>query len=184
MYHEKGRVKKSRTMLRYLLFAKTVKQPQQLLQLPTSCDGSTTSSGYIPSNAGSLSYDPVMPAPSGSCLPYSPFMHPQHQPHPHPMSMQFSTGIGDIRFQSPSQWSAPYWPPHHTSYPSYSETEFRLCFYTGNVSVCNGCRNKFDKTHTIFVCNMKSGACTCHLQRICRIQDLEMLIIMQTQQAS
>ena len=103
-----------------------------------------TTSGYMYSNASSVPCDSVMQGPSGSYLPYSPVMYPHHQPHPHPMSMQFSTGIGDIRVQSPTQWSAPYWPSHHT-YPSYSETEFRPCFCTGNISVCNGCRNKFDK---------------------------------------
>ena len=101
--------------------------------------------------------------------------------------MQFSTGIGDIWVQSPSQCLAPYWPPHHTCSYSHSETEFHLCFRTGNISVCDGCRinlTKRENHHTISVCNMKSGECTRHLQRICLSQDLEMLIIMQIQHAS
>jgi hypothetical protein len=108
----------------------------------TSYDNSTTTTcGYM---ASSLPYDPAIPGPSRRYLPCIPAGYPQYQPHPHPMSMQFNTGIGDIRVQSPTPWSAPYWPPHHT-YPSYTETECRLGFRTGNISVCNGCRNKFDK---------------------------------------
>ncbi len=79
-------------------------------------NSSTITCGYM---ASSLPYDPAIPGPSTSYLPYIPAGYPQHQPHPHPTSMQFNTGIGDIRVQSPTPLSAPYWPPYHT-YPSYT----------------------------------------------------------------
>ena len=84
-----------------------------------------------------------MPGPSGTCPTYQcgPQLYP---PLPYPMSMQFNTGLGDIGVQSSIQWSAPYWPYPYINASTF-ETEFRLCFRTGNISVCNRCRNKFDK---------------------------------------
>ena len=60
-------------------------------------------------------------------------------------SMQWNTNRGDIHVQSPTQWNAPYY-----AYPAFTSRQtspeiFRLCFRSGNISVCNGCRNKFDK---------------------------------------
>ena len=39
---------------------------------------------------------------------------------------------------SPATASASLWSPASTN-------EFKLCFRTGNISTCNGCRNKFSK---------------------------------------
>lgn len=60
--------------------------------------------------------------------------------------INFRTTTGNIHVRaSPMQVSMPY----HFASPSTSSvsdaSEFRLCFRTGNISVCNGCRNKFDK---------------------------------------
>ena len=81
----------------------------------------------------------VMPGPCPTYQ-YAPQLYP---PLPHPMSMQFNTGLGDISVQSPTQWSALNLPSY--THTATSETEFRLCLRRGNISVCNGCRNKFDK---------------------------------------
>ena len=60
-------------------------------------------------------------------------------------SMQWNTNRGDIHVQSPTQWNAPcYMYPAFPSQQTSPEI-FRLCFRSGNISVCNGCRNKFDK---------------------------------------
>ena len=60
---------------------------------------------------------------------------------------------------------------------STSETEFRLCVRTGNISVCNGCRNKFDKKakppYDLCV-QHEEWHHMCPLQQTCPSQDLEM----------
>ena len=152
-------------------------------QTVTSCDYSTatTTSGYMSSNASSLPYDSVMPGPSGSYLPYSPVMY-SYQPHPHPMSMRFSTGIGDIRVQSPTQWSAPHLITLILT--------LRLSFVFASVQEISVFATGAERSSTrrqsrriICVCSMKSGAPIYHLRRICQTRDLEMRIIMQTQHA-
>ena len=64
-------------------------------------------------------------------------------------AMQWSTYQGDIHVQSPSQWNSLYSSYQQLSFASgYDNRQaevFRLCFRVGNISVCNGCRNKFDK---------------------------------------
>ena len=59
-----------------------------------------------------------------------------------PPCMQWSTNVGNIHVQSPSQytWNSPYRFPFSTT-----QEEFRLVFRSGNISVCNGCRKKLDK---------------------------------------
>ena len=70
-------------------------------------------------------------------------------PVPFMPAMQWSTYQGDIHVQSPTQWNAPYSGYQQSCFPSGYENPqpevFRLCFRTGNISVCSGCRNKFDK---------------------------------------
>ena len=51
--------------------------------------------------------------------------------------MNFYATSGDITVGSPQQPLVETATPH----PS-SSSEFRLCFRTGNISVCNGCRNR------------------------------------------
>ena len=72
-------------------------------------------------------------------------MYPHH--FANLMSMNFSTSIGDIDVQTSTQWAGP--PPPPPPRPALwlpsSPGEFRLCFRTGNISVCNGCRNRFEK---------------------------------------
>ena len=111
--------------------------------LAVGCQFCTTTGVDVSPSVNVLLYDQVMPGPSGTCPTYQ--CGPQwYPPLPHPMSMQFNTGLGDISVQSPTQWSAPYWPYPYTNASTF-ESEFRLCFRTGNISVCNRGRNKFDK---------------------------------------
>ena len=59
-------------------------------------------------------------------------------------SMQLSTNQGDINIQSPNQSNSPYSYMNVATPQSYEV--FCLCFRTGNISIYNGCRNKFDKS--------------------------------------
>lgn len=63
-------------------------------------------------------------------------------------AMQWSTYQGDIHahVQLPTQWNPPITTYNQSPFPSGPSVEmFCLCFRTGNISVCSGCRNKFDK---------------------------------------
>ena len=55
------------------------------------------------------------------------------------------THSGDINVHRPAL--PPFTPSAFYSTPSMpaSNLAFRLCFKSGNISVCNGCRNRFDK---------------------------------------
>ena len=96
---------------------------------------------YIPTPLSGTPYIPT---------PYFPFAMQPHQP-----LMNFNNrGGGNIRVHSATQCITPppYWPAGQTNWPSDQSdadvdpsAKFRLCFRTGNISVCNGCRNKFDK---------------------------------------
>lgn len=59
-----------------------------------------------------------------------------------PQISAWSTHSGDINVYRP-----PFNPsPLHTTPPTQaSDFAFRLCFRAGNISVCNGCRGRFDK---------------------------------------
>ena len=60
--------------------------------------------------------------------------------------ISFSTTTGNIRIRaSPMHVSVPYLFASPLTTSESTATEFRLCFRTGNISICNGCRNKFDK---------------------------------------
>ena len=57
-----------------------------------------------------------------------------------------NTGGGNIRVHSATQCITPptlYWPSGQSDVDPM--TKFYLCFRTGNISVCNGCKNQFDK---------------------------------------
>ena len=121
----------------------------------------------------------VMPGPSGTCptYQYAPQLYP---PLPHPMSMQFNTGLGDISVQSPTQWSAPYLPPYtHTATPE-TDSAF-ACVQETSVYVMDAGTNLIRRQnhHMICVYSMKSGVRTCPLQQTCLSQDLEMPITIQ-----
>ena len=62
-------------------------------------------------------------------------------------TMQWSTYQGDIHVQSPTQWNAPFSSYQQSPFPSRCANPevFCLCFRTGNISVCSGCRNNLDK---------------------------------------
>ena len=78
-------------------------------------------------------------------------MYPHH--FVNPMSMNFSTSIGDIDVQTPTQLAGPppppWSPPRQASWLPSSHGDFRLCYRTGNISVCNGCRNRFEKKTSV-----------------------------------
>ena len=59
-------------------------------------------------------------------------------------SMQCGTNQGTIHFQSPTHWNAPCYNYQPMNPHQYDRT-FRVCFRRGNISVCSGCQNKFDK---------------------------------------
>ena len=108
----------------------------------TSYDSSTaTACGYM---ASSLPYDPVLPGPSGSYLIalVGALVGTHSINHIHILCQ-----CNVIQELETSEFSRLLIGQHRIGhpYPSYTETNFRLCFRTGNISVCNGCRNKFDK---------------------------------------
>ncbi len=101
--------------------------------------------------------------------PYSPFgPTTPHQSSQTPC-VQWSGHVGNVHVHSPTQWASfPQYgmssfagcspssmyagtpPPAYGHVPpsgSMSQ-DFELCFRTGNISVCNGCRNQFDKYAT------------------------------------
>ena len=121
----------------------------------------TTYSDYTPSTIPSVAPayyqfnrpDIHSPLPGTSYIPtpYLPYpMHPQ-QPllnHPQQPLLNFNNiGGGNIRVHSATQCTTPpatpYWPSGQSDVNPL--TNFRLCFRTGNISVCNGCKNRFDK---------------------------------------
>ena len=76
-------------------------------------------------------------SPQSYCLPYQgPYSSFS------PQISAWSTHSGDINVYRP-----PFTPsPLHTTPPTQAlDFAFRLCFRTGNISVCNGCRGRFDK---------------------------------------
>ena len=80
-------------------------------------------------------------------LPPVPGMSEFFMPHTQPMaapSMQCGTNQGTIHIQSPTHWNAPCYNYQHMNPPQYDGI-FSVCFRSGNISVCNGFRNKFDK---------------------------------------
>lgn len=105
-----------------------------------------TSTAHGQSGNSGSSFGGSTPLQAMHPTPVSPWVHWQSQyaqsaQYPQP-GINFQTNSGNIRVQSsPMHVSTPYtWP---TNSPSY---EFRLCFRTGNISTCNGCRNKFNKS--------------------------------------
>ena len=61
--------------------------------------------------------------------------------------ISFHTTTGNIRVRaSPMHVSTPYQFSSPSTSSESNAAEFRLCFRIGNISVCNGCRNRFDKT--------------------------------------
>ena len=88
-----------------------------------------TSSGFL-SIAGPSAVSGLTLRPFGSLAPanFSPVTQ----------SMQLSTNQGDIHIQSPNQSNSPYSYMNVASPQSYEV--FCLCFRTGNISICNGCR--------------------------------------------
>lgn len=82
----------------------------------------------------SLSGTPYIPTP------YFPYAMQPQQPQ-----MNFkNAGGGNIRVHSAVQCTTPpYWSQvKHTGLQVDPSVKFRICFRTGNISVCNGCKNK------------------------------------------
>ena len=79
-------------------------------------------------------------SPQSYCFPYQ-------GPHSsfNPQFSAWNTHSGDINVYRPAL--PPFTPSAFHSTPSMpaSNSAFRLCFRSGNISVCNGCRNRFDK---------------------------------------
>ena len=83
-----------------------------------------------------------------------------HVPSGHMPSMNFNTRNGYV--SATQNWLSPQINCHNPQVyaqnwksPITSDgSEFRL---TGNISVCNGCKNKFDKTASPLAFNMKSS---------------------------
>ena len=78
-------------------------------------------------------------------------------------AMQWSTYQGDMHVKRPSQWNPPYSSYQQlfflSGYENPQPEVFHLCLSRmGNISVCNCCRNKFDKQHQLtWVFSMRSG---------------------------
>ena len=81
-----------------------------------------------------------------------------------PPNIQWNTNVGSVHLQSPVHMtdkagqsgmhaadmlvaSPQYWysPSYPVTLEGYPQNAFHLCFRSGNISVCNGCRNKFNK---------------------------------------
>lgn len=100
------------------------------------------------------------------------------------MCMRFSTGLGDIRVQSPTQWSALYWPHH--SYPYCPSADFCLCFRTGTSVCAMGAEtNLTNRQNCQMICaySMKSGVPTYLQQQTYLTRDSEKHTIMRIQRA-
>ena len=86
------------------------------------------------------------PFPGTSYIPTPPLSYAM-QPQP-PLLNFNNTGGGNIRVHSATQCTTPPATPYWPSGQSDSMARFCLCFRTGNISVCNECRNRFDKKTT------------------------------------
>lgn len=125
---------------------------------PVTC---TATAANVSPSVTAYSYDQAMPGPSGTCPTYQrgPQLYP---PLPHPMSMQFNTGLGYISVQSPTQWSAPYWhltllPPRLRQSSAFvSAQETSVCVMDAGTNLI-----KRRNHHMICVCSMRSGVHTC-----------------------
>ena len=98
-------------------------------------------------------------------------MYPHH--FVNPMSMNFSTSIGDIDVQTPTQWAGPPPPPPRPAswLPSYPGSAFEQAI---SVSAHVGTDLKRILNHqTMFVCNIRSGGTLHHQQLTYPIHDLE-----------
>ena len=79
-----------------------------------------------------------------------------------PISVVSGTGtqIADTSCSSTSLTVPGHPPPliHYTPRsPSQVSEPFVLCFVTGNISVCHGCRQKYPKPQMTYVCDTKNG---------------------------
>ena len=123
---------------------------------PQDAGASSTSIATTSSRAGTT----LSPQPSSPAFPWVYSQLPMSPPN-----MQWNTNVGSMHLESPVLMtdkagghsgmhragmlvaSPQYW--HLPSYPvtsgGHTHNAFHLRFHSGNISVCNGCRNKFNK---------------------------------------